>query len=176
MANSSAKRYVQALVELAREDQSFDAWQRDLGVLRDAVSDEDVRRFLDNPGVSATDKANVLDSVLADAQSNARNLAQMLVQRRRTGLAGEIADRFDEAVLLERGIALVDVSTAEPLSQDNQELVKVQLKRLLGKDIELRLHEDPSIIGGFVARAGDQVIDGSVINKLRRLRVRLGAA
>ncbi len=83
---------------------------------------------------------------------------------------------FDEAVLAENGIALVDVTTAEPLDDAGQALVREHLARLLGKNIELRLHVDPEIIGGVVAQYGDQVIDGSVVNQLRRLRARLAAA
>ncbi len=176
MASGSAKRYAQALVELAREKGSFDAWQRDLGSLRAVVSDADARSFLDNPSVKASDKNQIVDSVLVDAQPEARNLAHMLIERRRTGIIQDLADLFDEAVLAENGIALVDVTTAEPLDEAGQELVRDHLGRLLGKRIELRLREDPDIIGGFVARAGDQVIDGSVVNQLRRLRARLAAA
>ncbi|MEJ7900585.1 MAG: ATP synthase F1 subunit delta [Thermomicrobiales bacterium] len=176
MASGSAKRYAQAVVELAREKGSFDAWQRDLGSLRAVVSDADVRSFLENPSVKASDKNQVVDSVLVDAQPEARNLAHMLIERRRTGIIQDLADVFDEAVLAENGIALVDVTTAEPLDEAGQALVRDHLGRLLGKRIELRLHEDPDIIGGFVARAGDQVIDGSVVNQLRRLRARLAAA
>jgi F-type H+-transporting ATPase subunit delta len=176
MASGSAKRYVQAVVELAREGGSFDAWQRDLGVLRSAVSDAGVRAFLENPSIQASDKIRALDAVLTGVQPEARNLARMLVQRRRTGIIPDLADLFDEAVLSEKGIALVDVTTAEPLDDTGQALVRDHLARLLGKDIELRLHQDPSIIGGVVARVGDQVIDGSVVNQLRRLRARLAAA
>jgi len=46
----------------------------------------------------------------------------------------------------------------------------------MGKQIELRLHVDPSIIGGIIARVGDLVIDGSVVSQLRKLRARLAAA
>ncbi len=176
MASGSAKRYVQAVVELAREGESFDAWQRDLGTLRAVVSDPGVRSFLDNPSVPVRDKIKTVDSVLTEAQPEARNLAHMLIERRRTGIIQDLADLFDEAVLAENGIALVDVTTAEPLDDAGQDLVREHLGRLLGKRIELRLHEDPAIIGGFVARAGDQVIDGSVVNQLRRLRARLAAA
>ncbi len=176
MASGSAKRYAQAVVELAREKGSFDVWQRDLGSLRAVVSDADARSFLENPSVKASDKNQVVDSVLADAQPEARNLAHMLIERRRTGIIQDLADLFDEAVLAENGIALVDVTTAESLDEAGQALVRDHLGRLLGKRIELRLHEDPDIIGGFVARAGDQVIDGSVVNQLRRLRARLAAA
>lgn len=176
MASGSAKRYVQAVVELAREAGSFDAWQRDLGILRAVVSDPDVRSFLDSPSFTTGDKIETVDSVLTEAQPEARNLAHMLIERRRTGIIQDLADLFDEAVLADKGIALVDVTTAEPLDDAGQDLVREHLGRLLGKRIELRLHEDPDIIGGFIARSGDQVIDGSVVNQLRRLRARLAAA
>lgn len=175
MASGSAKRYVQALVELAREGRSFDAWQRDLDILRDLVDDPQVREYLQNPSVQTSRKVKVVESSLANVQPQARNLAHMLIEQRRVGLIPEIARLFDEAVLSERGIALVDVTTADPLDAVGQALVRDHLKRILGKEIELRLSENPAIIGGFVARAGDQVIDGSVTNQLRRLRARLSA-
>jgi F-type H+-transporting ATPase subunit delta len=49
------------------------------------------------------------------------------------------------------------------------------MKSIVGKDVELRLHTDASMIGGIVARIGDQVIDGSVLSQLRRLRASLNA-
>lgn len=175
MASSSAKRYVQAVVELAREQGSFDAWQRDLSVLRSAVGSAEVQAFFENPSVRVEDKVEALETTLAGAQPEARNLARMLVQRRRTGIIPDLADLFDEAVLAEKGIALVDVTTAEPLDSAGQDLVRQHLSRLLGKNVDLRLHTDPDIIGGLVARVGDMVIDGSVVNQLRRLRARLAA-
>lgn len=176
MASGAARRYVQAVVELAREQGSFDAWQRDLGTLRAAVSDPTVSAFLENPSVQVPAKESVLDSVLTDASPEARNLTRILIERRRTGIIRDLADLFDEAVLSENGIALVDVTTAEELDDAGQDLVREHLGRLLGKNVQLRLTVDPEIIGGFVAKSGDRVIDGSVVNQLRRLRARLAAA
>jgi F-type H+-transporting ATPase subunit delta len=160
---------VQAVVELAREQGSFDTWQRDLDTLRAVVSDPDVRTFLNNPSVQPAVKKQAVDAVLTGASAEARNLAHMLIDRRRTGIIQDLADLFDEAALAEKGVALVDVTTAEPLDEAGQTLVREHLSRLLGKQVQLRLAVDPNIIGGFVARAGDQVIDGSVVNQLRRL-------
>lgn len=176
MASGSAKRYVQAVVELAREQGSFDAWQHDLGLLRAAFSDPEVQVFFADPSVQESEKVARLDAVYTGVQPEARNLSHMLIRRKRTGIIQDLADSFDEAVLSEKGIVLVDVTTADPLDAAGQALVRDHLARLLGKDIELRLHQDPEILGGFVARAGDQVIDGSVANQLRRLRARLQAA
>jgi F-type H+-transporting ATPase subunit delta len=176
MASGSAKRYAQAVVELAREKGSFDAWQRDLGVLRAVVSESGIRTFLENPSIQASAKVEAVDAVLGDVQPEAKNLVHMLIERRRTGIIQDLADLFDEAVLAVKGSALVDLTTAEPLDDAGQSLVREHLSRLLGKNVELRLKVDPEVIGGFIARSGDQIIDGSVVNQLRRLRARLAAA
>ena len=46
---------------------------------------------------------------------------------------------------------------------------------MTGKKVELALKIDPDIIGGIIIRIGDQVIDGSVRNKLEKMRARLVA-
>lgn len=175
MASSAAKRYTQALVEIAQENNSFDAWQRDLGTLTALVSDDEVRSFLESPGVQDAQKFNAVDSVLKDAQPEARNLLHMLIERRRLKLLPDISELFDEAVMTARGVVLVDVTTADALDDAGKELVRERLKSIVGKEVELRLHTDASIIGGIVARIGDQVIDGSVVTQLRRLRASMNA-
>ncbi|HLU34941.1 MAG TPA: F0F1 ATP synthase subunit delta, partial [Thermomicrobiales bacterium] len=72
-------------------------------------------------------------------------------------------------------VVLVDVTTADALDDAGKELVRERLKSIVGKEVELRLHTDASIIGGIVARIGDQVIDGSVVTQLRRLRASMNA-
>lgn len=175
MASSAARRYTQAIVELAEENGTFDAWQRDLDMLDALVADSDVASYLANPGVQNEQKFRAVDTVLADAQPETRNLLHMLIERRRLNLLPDIAQLFREAEMAHKGIVLVDVTTADALDDAGKELVRERLKRIVGKDVELRLHEDASIIGGIVARIGDQVIDGSVVNQLRRLRVRMSA-
>jgi F-type H+-transporting ATPase subunit delta len=175
MASSSARRYTQALVEIAQENNSFDAWQRDLATLTAIVSDPEVLNFLESPGVQDAHKLQVVETVLGGAQPEARNLLHMLIERRRLELLPEIAGLFDEAAMAARGVVLVDVTTADALDDAGKELVRERLKSIVGKEVELRLHTDASMIGGIVARIGDQVIDGSVLNQLRRLRARMNA-
>lgn len=176
MASGAAKRYTQAVFGLAREKGNFDQWQADLARLDALVSDARGAEYLASPNVSVADKQKLLDAALAQNSQESRNLARLLLQRRRLEIVPEMNVRFQELVLEERGIAIADVTTAEPLDERGQEIVRTQLRKLIGRDIELRMTTDPSIIGGIVARVGDQLIDGSVINQLRRLRARLVAA
>jgi F-type H+-transporting ATPase subunit delta len=175
-ATGAAKRYAQAVFSLAKERGTIDRWLDDLAVLNDLMSDPAAAEFFDSPKASEADKLRVVDEVLADAQPEARNLARMLVQRGRMSIIPELAQLYGHRVLEERGIAIADVTTAEPLGPREQEMIRQQLSRLVGKTVQLQLHTDPSIIGGLVARVGDQLIDGSVISQLRRLRARLAVA
>ena len=64
----------------------------------------------------------------------------------------------------------VQVRTPTPLSAELRELVTRRLASLLGKQVNLFVLDDESLIGGMVVRVGDMVYDASVANELRRLR------
>ncbi len=68
---------------------------------------------------------------------------------------------------------IADVTTAVPLDAAGEKMIQQQLSELVGKEVEIRTQVDPAIIGGMVARIGDNLIDGSVSNQLRRLHERL---
>lgn len=176
MASSASKRYAQAVFSLGKERGTLEAWQADLATMTELMTDERAASFFANPGNGQERKLAVLDNVLQSAQPEARNLARLLLERGRLAQAPEMAEMFDALLLAERGIAIADVTTAEPLSDTAREMVRERLQRLVGKQIELRLTVDPSIIGGIVARVGDTLIDGSVVSQLRKLRTRLASA
>lgn len=176
MASGAAKRYAQAVFSLARESNSFDQWQADLARLDALVSDERAAHYLASPNVTEADKQRLLDVTLAQNSAEVRNLARLLLQRHRLNIVSDMVTLFESAVLEERGIAVAEVTTAEPLDEQGQRVVRERLSALVGRNVELRLKTDPAIIGGIVARIGDQLIDGSVINQLRRLRARLAAS
>ena len=178
MASGAAKRYTQAVWSLAKEVGSTAAWQADLALLNDVVSDAQAGAYLRNPSVSDYAKIGFLNQVLAkgSGQAEAKNLVRLLVQRGRIDIAPELHNSFEETLLAEQGIVVADVTTAEPLDAEALAMVQARLGAIVGKTVQVRAHVDPAIIGGIVALIGDQLIDGSVVNQLRRLRQRLGAA
>ncbi|CAA9570356.1 MAG: ATP synthase delta chain [uncultured Thermomicrobiales bacterium] len=175
MAGSAAKRYAQAVLGLAKERGTLDAWQADLARLGELLENQQMVDFFANPGVPTAEKDDLLQRVLADAQPEMRNLARLLSDRGRLELLPQIARLYDDGLRAERGIVVAEVTTAEPLGLEEQRQVGERLAQITGRGVELRLTVDPEIIGGIVARIGDQLIDGSVISQLRRLRARLAA-
>jgi len=175
MASGAAKRYTDAVFSIAREKGSFDQWQRDLDVLAVLMEDSSASTVLASPKISRTQKLSLIQTSLNGAQPEALNLATLLLDRGRLAIAPEMANLFRDLVLSELGIVVAHVTTAVPIDKEAEEAIKHRLSNLVGKQIELRAVVDPSIIGGVVARIGDQLIDGSVSNQLRRLRNRLEA-
>ncbi len=140
------------------------------------MSDPKAGQFFASPRISLREKLQLIDSALLNAQPEARNLARLLAERNRLGVIPDLYRIYTDARLADQGIAVANVTTAEDLSQAEQAAIAEQLKRLVGKEIEMRMKTDPAIIGGIVARVGDQLIDGSVVTRLRRLRTRLTQA
>ena len=176
MASSAAKRYAQAVFSLGKEQDSLDAWAEDLAMLSRIVADDQIAIYLTNPSVAAERRIEALETSLnTNVQPEARNLARMLIERNRTTLIPEIREMFDDQLRAERGIVVAQVTTAEPLSDAERDYIREKLETMTGKKVELELKVDPDIIGGIIIRIGDQVIDGSVRNKLEKMRSRLMA-
>src|SRR5215212_9609604 len=154
MASGAAKRYAQAVFSLAKERGTLDRWLDDLASLNDLMSDSAAAGYLSSPAVPEARKLQLVDQALANGQPEARNLAHMLVQRERISIIPDLAQIFGAAVLEERGIAIAEVTTAEPLGPTEQEMVRAQLSKIVGKSVQLRTNVDESIIGGVIARVG----------------------
>jgi len=69
--------------------------------------------------------------------------------------------------------AIAQVTTAAPMDEQQRTLVQKALERMVGKSIIMQTRVDPSILGGVIARVGDEVIDGSVRYRLSALQRRL---
>jgi F-type H+-transporting ATPase subunit delta len=62
------------------------------------------------------------------------------------------------------------VTSAVPLDEKQTENITSFLKAIVRKDVSVTNRVDPDILGGFIARVGDQVLDGSSVTKLNEMR------
>jgi F-type H+-transporting ATPase subunit delta len=173
-ARGVAKRYAQAVFELAREQQTTEQWLADLTRLAEAANDPVVGGFFSDPNQPVKVKLESIQKLLPDLKSQeALNLGRLLVTRRRFEILPELLEVYRDLLLESQGIAIAQVTTAVELTSAEQQDVRERLAKIVGRTIELRARVDPSIEGGLVARIGDQLIDGSVATQLRNLRATL---
>ncbi len=174
---TAARRYAEAAFEIGRGDRSLDAWERDLAAVAAVLRNAELRRLVEHPAIAYADKERVLRRVVGDGVSElALNLVLLMIRRGRPGAIERMVAHFAELLRRERGIALAEVRSAMPLADEQRDAVADRLAQLTGAKIEMNEAVDKSLIGGIAVRIGDTLYDGSVRNRLERLRARLTTA
>jgi len=165
-----AKRYSQAVFNIALERGELDKWQSDLKKIATLGEDAAFTALLQNPKVYFKDKAGLLSERLGDVGPLALNLVYLLMTRGRLSMVADIADEYQRLFDSYRGIEQAEVTTAIPLSDKDKKRLEQQLGAVVGKKVVLKLEVDSSLVGGIVARIGGKLLDGSTHNKLLTLR------
>ena len=176
-SGSLARRYARALLEIGLEEKTLDVIGREIADLVSAIADSaELSETLSNPVFPKSDRENVLVAVLAKlkASKTTVNFTKLLLDRERVGALPDIsralAEMIDEQAKRIRAV----VTSAKPLSSAHlQRLVKA-LEKKSGKKILVETREDAGLLGGVVAKVGDQVYDGSLRTQLREMSHRLG--
>lgn len=171
----SARRYAQALFDIAVDRNAIDSWSTELSRLSDLTTDPLAARVLATPGGNLPSQRRAIDTIAGPLSPEVGRVVDLLLERKRGLLLAPLAEAFAELVREHRGILRADVTTAVPLSDRERQLVGTRLQQHFGKTMELHLEVDPALLGGVVARVGDQVLDGSLRGGLRRLRQQLAA-
>lgn len=174
----TAQRYAAALADVAIEQKNAEAVKRDLAAFVDMFfSSADLRNALESPAVNRDVKLKVISSIATKMglDGATRNFICLVVDHRRTEMLREMAQAFGEELNKRLGIEEAEVTSAHELSAAEKKELAAVLERRTGKKIEARFQEDSALLGGTIVRLGSTIYDGSVRERLNRLRQRLEA-
>jgi F-type H+-transporting ATPase subunit delta len=171
-----ARRYAQALFEIALEHNELDKWQADLWEVAAIAGDAKARAFLENPGVSPAAKAGLLSRVLKEKNPLVQNLISLLLARDSLGMARDIALAYHERLNAFRGIEQARVTTALPIDEQQAQDLEQRIGVLVGKKVRATFEVDPRVVGGFVARIDGKLLDGSTRTRLAMLKKTMAGA
>ena len=172
----AAKRYAEAAYLLARQDGKEEAWSVGLAAMAALFGDPQARMLFENTRVPMAQKLQLVERALSGVDPLVLNLARLLLRRRRTSLGPQIAAAFQELVDESKGIAHATVTSAVPLTAEDERAVAQRLREITGGEVVLETQVDESIIGGLIVRIGDRLIDGSTKSQLLALKRRLAGA
>jgi len=167
---SSAKRYAQAVFEIALERNEFESWQEGLKKIVDLTTDNKLMALLENPSLSFAAKKSLLQERLGKINPLASNLALLLVSKGLLRRSGDISQIYNELLDAHRGIDRAKVTTVLPLGDQEKDAISQRLGKIVERKVVVDAQVEPSIIGGFIARIGDMLIDGSIHQKLETLK------
>lgn len=167
-----AKPYAQALYDAATEQHLLDRIVADANQLIELAQEStDFDQFVRNPIISPQFKSEIFQRLLSETlQPLSLNFLLLLASKQRERFLVVILQAFLEIVNLKAGRIVSQVISAIPLTDVQQADLVNQLGAYSGKEVRLELTTDVAIGGGFLARLGDTVFDGSVATQLRRMK------
>ncbi|HEY2071519.1 MAG TPA: F0F1 ATP synthase subunit delta [Rhizomicrobium sp.] len=168
-----AGRYATAIFELAQEDGSVDAVERDFATLRDLIADNpDLARLVKAPVFTRDDQKKGIDAVLRRMEATPLTVrfVLLLASKRRLFVLTDIIAAFNAMAGKMRGEVDASVTSARPLGDGEIEELKRVLKAKLGRDARLEQKVDPTLLGGLVVKVGSRMIDSSLRTKLSGIR------
>ncbi len=174
LSGSSARRYAEALYQIALSENAVPAFGASLESLRRAFTPE-VLRSLRNPGIPLRARRAALDAATAGEPKAVRSFLDLLLERERIALFPRIAEAYAELVERRAGIVKGRVTTATELTSGEREELVRRLEQASGKKIRATFAVDGSLIGGAKVQVGDRLIDSSLKAQLDELRRELAS-
>ena len=186
LLNTIATPYAEALLQIGNQHGTSDDLAADAkAVLALWTSSEaaasSLRDALSSPVLEPNTKKAVITALFQEKevvkQTASLNLLKLLADRQRINLMGAVFERFLELYRKAKGIALAQVTSATPLTPEQEQQLKQKVRTMAGSaSVDCSITVDPSLIGGLIVRIGSQVVDASLAGQVRRLGLSLAKA
>jgi len=168
-----AKRYAKALVNLAEKENDLDNAGKNLTAITEVYKENsEFRQVLSDTKVSSKVKLEILKDVLNEIKASmlVDTFCRYLLTKRRIDFLPDIERAFNLLLQEKLGRIEADVTAAYELPKETIKKLVNAISGYSGKEVEVNVTIDPSIIGGIVTRIGSTVIDGSIQTHLNQIR------
>ena len=173
-----ARNYAATLFELAQRHDGLEAFAGGMDMVVGLLDqNRNFKVFLETPRVADRDKKQLLKKVFGEVLPRPLlNFLQVILDKRRQRILGEISGEFRSLLDEHFGRAHVTVLVARALDTDAIEQLSQKLSALLGKEAIPHVRVKPEILGGVHLKAGDTVYDGTLRRRIKQLRRQLVSA
>ena len=168
-----AQRYAKAIFDLAVETSKLEEVKQDFDLIQ-SVQSKDLHLMLMSPVVKAEKKIAIFEAVFSKhIQPLTQSFFKLIFSKGRSVAIQDIISAFIEKYRLQKGIQLVELTTAVEVSNEIKNTISAVLKEnklLKGKSIEMRSKVDASIIGGLIVQVDDRLFDASIRHDLQVIK------
>ncbi len=170
-----ARPYAKALFELAVKTETIVEWAEALWNLSEISKDEQVNLLLQEEAISLEDSVELFLAVCkSNLNDSLRHFVFLLAKRKRLKILPEIAFLYKKMQLSVENSVEVQFDSPVPLDKNQQAAYQKRLEKYFGRKVIMVCAVDTSLLGGFLAQAGNFVVDGSVRGSLTNLKAAMG--
>lgn len=164
-----ARPYAKAAFDFAVEHKTVAQWQDMLVFAGQVAQNDDMHQVLTG-AIAPEALAEIFINVCGEQlDQNGQNLIKVLAENERLVALPIISELFDKFKADYDKVIEVDITSATELTAQQQSQISATLEERLARKVKLNCNVDSALVAGFVVKAGDTVIDGSVKSKLERL-------
>jgi len=169
--------YAQALFTVAQAEGVLAKVEDELYAFGKALEQHtDLREALTDAVLPIENKKAVVEDLLGErAHPITLGLLAFVIDLGRARHIPKIVEELARMASVERSHALAEVRTAVDMTDEQRRRLAEALSRATGRTVDLKVVVDPSVIGGVVARVGDEVFDGSIASRLEDAKQALGS-
>jgi F-type H+-transporting ATPase subunit delta len=165
--------YAAALFEVARAEGALGVVENELFDLSHVLSSSDeLRSTLTDASLPVEKRQEIISDLMGNANASplTTSLVSFVIRAGHARDLPAIISSLVERAASDRNHEVAEVRSAVPLDENQRTRLARALSRNLGKEVEVKVHVDPSVLGGLSARVGDVVIDGTVRHRLDQLK------
>jgi F-type H+-transporting ATPase subunit delta len=169
--------YAQALFAVARAEDVLGTVEDELYAFGKALEQHTaLREALTNAALPAVNKKAVVRDLLGErANPVTVSLLGFVIEAGRGREIPKIVDELARMASQERQHVLAEVRTAIELSAAQRERLAQALSHATGRQVDVKVVVDPTVVGGVIARVGDEIFDGSIASRLEDAKQALGS-
>jgi len=169
-----ARPYAVAVFDLAVEANNFDEWSDTLNFLATVVDYPTMVKVIANPQIDKKTLTNIILDICRDHISETGdNFVKILVDNNRLPAIPEIVLQYEQLKAQQQGYLIIEIVSPYPVEPSQLEEIKTVLQKRFGKAVDINITIDKSLLGGWLIRVGDEVIDISLLGRLQQLATEL---
>jgi F-type H+-transporting ATPase subunit delta len=167
-----SNRYAHALMNLADEKDSLANISDDIELLNKTFSSSrQLQLMLVNPIIKSEKKLNILTELFKDKISyDVMEFMKFVIHKNRENLLFKIVKQFIVRRDIKLGIINAKVISSVDISDEQKKILQQKLEDYTSKKVRISYSFDKKIIGGFIIRMDDTIIDASLKHQLDLLK------
>lgn len=173
--NQGISGYAEALFKVAKAEDSLDNVEEELSRLKKLLSNSgELKEFIHNARIDPSEKKGALIEVLGkDTTLITLNFLNLIIDQNRQRELPGIIDEYFNLTSSFRNKITAHVISSVPLTEDLIREMEKMLSNLARKEVLIRNEVDESIIGGFIIRIKEKVLDASIQGQFRKLKEKI---
>ena len=167
---TDSRPYAEAAFKISSDENMIDAWLSNLNILGLVINDAEVKAILSSPKIDNSDKIKFIVSFCNSKNKLFEKFIEVLLQSKKIYNLDSISYLFNEMVLEQGGVSVVQIETPFELSsQQKTELTKT-LQKQFNQKIKIQEIINKNLLAGIKISTNNEVIDHSIKRRIDSMR------